>query len=726
MKRRIQFLAGSVLVTLLAMVISGCFTDSDEPSFSNPFDPALGEDLPVPESVTITVGDNMASLSWELPGDETAEEYAIFRRRLGLDGEIDERLIDQVSVREYTDNTVRNGHFYAYQIAAGVGGQFGGRTEEILVEPGLFTFAINNDSEYTNTREVTVRYLTAKVEAIRFSENAETFTGSWQTATGTSLWTLSPGDTLKTLYAQFRLEDGSESVPVSDSITLDTRAAIESVAFDGETTRSPGDTIHFTIVTGEANGTAVVNVSNVFSTVPLFDDGTNGDTEANDGIYERDLIIPAATAVSQKEVYGGFIDFAGNSATGITAPRLLTVQKSPAAIVLLDPLVSEPPDSPAVTIRWELSQEEEFNAYRVFRSETTPVTVSDRLVTTHTSQSSVEYIDHDVCEGLTYYYRVYVQNDFGMETGSNTIEVLVENLRPPEAVTVRNPSASSSSQIALEWGSSDDLDFKWYRVYRNQTGAVSDADLLIAEIGDVNLVYFDDSELTENTVYYYRVYVVDQGGLVTRSNEVDERTENEAPAAVNLKTPNATSTTRIALEWGISTAVDFSSYQIYRNETGAVSEDDFLVAEITNINTIFLDDSALTENTEYFYRVYTIDQSELSARSNEVSAQTQNEAPPAVTMNEGSGITSTRVTLSWTESTIHDFAKYILYRDEISTVTTSSTKVVEMDDLTFISFQDTELESSTRYYYRVFVIDDARESEATGSNTISIETATSP
>jgi|GEM_PF-280858 len=726
MKRRIKYWVGSALVVLTAALVSGCFTDTEQPSFDNPYDPLGGKDLPVPESVSITVGDNQIKLAWDLPEGETAEEYAIFRRRTGVDGETNERLIERVSALEYTDHSVRNGRYYAYRIAAGVAGQFGGRTEEIEVTPGLFTIIMEHDSEFTRQREVTVRYLVPNAEAIRFTEEAGTFTAPWQVASGQTLWTLSPGDGEKTVYAQFRLDDGSESMPVFDTIELDTKAAIESVTFDGEPVRAPGDVIHFTIAAGETNGAAQINVTGVFSSVPLFDDGSNGDAVADDGVYERDLTIPAATAISQKEVRGSFVDEAGNSATNVTAPRLLTVQKSPDSVELLDPLVSEPPDSPTVTLRWSLSQDDAFNSYRIFRSDTTPVETSDRLIRTHTNQASLEYTDTEIAESETYFYRVFVQNDFGMETGSNTIEIAIENLRPPDAVTMRNPTATSASQISLEWSKNQDLDFKSYRVYRNGAGAVSDTDLLILETDDVNQTFVDDTGLTENTTYYYRVYTVDQGGLSTRSNEVNQRTENEAPTAVNLRTPNAMSTSRIALEWSISSDLDFAAYRVYRNETGAVSESDNLISEISDINTIFLDDSALAENTEYFYRVYTIDQSDLSTRSNEVSATTKNEAPPAVVMNAATGVDSTRVTLSWTASTAHDFGKYLLYRDEISTVTTSSTKVVEMDDATFTSFQNTDLSPGTQYYFRVFVIDDAREAETTGSNTITVTTTESP
>jgi fibronectin type 3 domain-containing protein len=287
-------------------------------------------------------------------------------------------------------------------------------------------------------------------------------------------------------------------------------------------------------------------------------------------------------------------------------------------------VVAEPPDEPAVTLRWTLSSEEDFSAYRIYRAESAPVDSADELVGRVTSANALEFDDTDVIEGQTYYYRVYVQDSFGRESGSNTVQAVVVNARPPQAITLREPNATSTSRIALDWNESQDLDFLAYRLYRNTAGAVSDGDPLLAEIPDVAAITWDDAGLRENTTYYYRVYVVDAGGLTTRSNEVEARTKNEAP--------------------------------------------------------------------------------------------------PAVTMNAAASIDTTAATLSWGQSQAHDFAFYRLYRDEIPTVTTGSTQVVELDQATFTSFRDTELETGTRYYYRVFVVDDADDEQETGSNTITLQT----
>ncbi|MCK4414026.1 MAG: fibronectin type III domain-containing protein [Candidatus Eisenbacteria sp.] len=624
MRRRHEWPIGVLAFALLAGIVSGCSTDTEEPSFSNPFDPALGADRPAPDSVAVAVGDGVVRLSWTPPAGAEADEYALFRARTDLGNEEDERLLDRVTATTYADARVQNGGTYAYRIATGRDGRFGPRSDEVSASPGLFSILLQNDTPLTRSRSITVSYSVVGAQAVRLSEDPDLFTAPWHSLSGSIPWTLSAGDATKTVYARFRFWDGSESIPVFDSIVLDTKAVISGFGFTGTNARQPGETIHFQMVTGETNGTAQVTVAGVFDRVTLLDDGTHGDATAADGTYERDLVIPAAATVHDAEAVAAFTDEAGNAAAPLTATELLTIRSAPEPVTLFDALVAEPPSAPSVTLRWERAQPTSFAAYRLFRSESAAVDSTDELVYAGPSIATVEFVDTDVVEGLTYAYRLYLQDTFAYQSGSNAVQVTIANLRPPDSVTLHSSGSASTDRIALDWSEATDRDFQAYQIYRNTEGAVSDADPMRIQIDDVNQTYWDDTGLQENTTYYYRVYTRDQGGLAARSNEIEATSANEPPAAVTLE--------------------------------------------------------------------------------------------------EAAAVDSTAATLTWTASNAHDFACYRLYRDEIATVTTASTLVVEIDTASATSFRDTELEPETRFHYRVFVIDDADEPGSTGSNTITLVT----
>jgi len=626
MNRRMGIWGGLLFVgAWIGCGLAGCGTDTEEPSFLNPYDPVRGDDIPVPDSLGATIGDQRVTLQWRLPDGATVEEYAVFRRIVdGEDAEEHEALLATTAESEFTDHGVRNSRTYAYSVAAGRDGRFGHRTAELEAQPGLYLVRIADEDQLTAERQVAVEFVAPGAVAVQLAEATEALTGVWRPLADVLTWTLSAGDGEKTLYARFRLADGAQTLPVGDSIRLDTRSEIRALAFDGDPVRAPGTTLHVRLDAGEPHGTATVEVSGVLETTVLFDDGSGGDAIAFDGVYERDVMLRAAAEAVDAAVIGRFTDEAGNIAASLTAARLLTVASAPTPVELLAAQLDEPPDAPGVTLQWTLSQEQQFTSYRLFRGATAPVDSSDRLVTTITRSTTLEHQDGDVVEGETYYYRIYVQDRVGLERGSNTLAVAVPNVRPPAAVSLQTPSAMNETAIALEWSMSGDGDFAAYRLYRDEEGAVTSDDTLVAEITDVEQTFYDDTGRRENTRYYYRIYVLDRAGLVARGNEVE--------------------------------------------------------------------------------------------------ATTANAPPPAVTLAAATEVDSSAATLSWSMSDAHDFAAYRLYRDEIPTVTTAATQVAELDDAEFVTFRDTGLTPGRHYYYRVFVVDDAADAALAGSNTISVET----
>ena len=125
-------------------------------------------------------------------------------------------------------------------------------------------------------------------------------------------------------------------------------------------------------------------------------------------------------------------------------------------------------------------------------------------------------------------------------------------------------------------------------------------------------------------------------------------------------------------------------------------------------------------------QVYVSDTAGLFARSNEEEARTANDEPPAVGMEAATAVNDTSAVLTRSESDAHDFESYRLYRSLSPAVSTASTFVAQINEADGTSYVDTNLAESTRYYYRVFVRDDAPTPELTGSNIIDFTTQATP
>ena len=612
-----------VLLVTFASLVGACFEDPQPPSYDNPFDPRNGQGLPIPDSLVVYVGNNAVRLLWGLPEGESADEFAVFRQR--LDVTEDEQLLTRVRTRSFLDSGVRNGRTYAYRIAAGRDGRFGTRSQTIEARPGAFSIVINDDAPKTRSRTVTITLTATSGDAVRlYADPDSAASAPWRRATATLGWSLEPGDGDKTVYGVLRLLDGSETLPAFDTIVLDTRATIDSVGFEGQSTRRPGELLHFFLDAGEPGGTASIEVSGLFSALALFDDGGHGDRTAGDGVYERDYTIPSGRSVVNATVTGQFADDIGNVAASRIADRPISVVVSPTPVTLVKPaLLAVPPAAAAVTVRWTQAEATEFSAYQVFRSETAGVDSSSRQIRSEPTRNTLQYTDTDVVEGRQYYYRVYVLATTGMQSGSDTVCVLVDNVRPPNPVTLDPAGSVGTARLSLRWSRATERDFRAYRVYRNETGVVGESDSLLAEITAVDRTFWDELGLQDDTTYYYRVFVEDTALLTSRSNEIEATTENEPPADVTLF--EATDVTSIAatLSWEASTDRSFALYRLYRAETRPVSTASTLVVELDDIADTSYRDTVIDPGMIYYYRLFVVDQDEaVSEGSNTITVQT--------------------------------------------------------------------------------------------------------
>lgn len=634
-----RFSVGTIRIVLLTAALltggTGCGSDDEGPEFGNPLDPVNRPDLPIPTTVVAAAGSDRVRISWEIPAGSSVDEFAIFRRRVDEAGLTIEKqsLVGRTTVRFFEDTRVRNGLRYVYNVASGERGTFGGRSVDAAAAPALFTLVLNDDAPATRDRLLAVQFVAPTgTEAAQLFESATPPPTDldpgvpWRPLGQGTTWTLSPGDGLRRVYARFRLPDGSISLPVADDIRLDTSARISEFTFDGAATRPPGDPIHFRLVAGEPGGTASVEVAGLFLIVALFDDGTNGDPLAGDGIYEVDTRVPGGQTILGSVVIGRFTDELGNVALAAEADRRLSVQVVPDAVSLSPPSPALPPAPAGVLLEWAVSPAADFAAYRVSRSEIGAADPAPRTLTLITLRGQAQYLDNAVQEGVTYSYQVAVVSNGALEGVPSAATVTVPNLRPPGAVTLQPADGVSTSRALIRWTRSVDLDFAAYRLYRSRNGAVDESATLVRTLTSPDATSTLDDALEENSSYHYRIFVVDRGGFVSGSNEILVRTQNLAPPPVLINPATAITATGVTISWGASDIADFRAYRLYRSETPNVTTAATLIKEVEERSGTSFRDTTVRGATTFYYRVYVVDNGidpgPLSSGSNTISVTT--------------------------------------------------------------------------------------------------------
>ncbi len=715
-KRVSKFIFFSIVFTFI-IILNVCdkqHTDLLLPSETSYFS--------APHNIIATIGDTKVILTWTMASDSGVAAYYIFRK----DSTTQADLVDSTMNKEYTDSSVVNGHLYIYQISAvDSNGYEGKRSSEIIARPSVYDIIIEDGKKFTNNQTVSLK-LTANVNTLymMIANDSSFNNAAWEMYSPFKSWSLTPNDGVKHVYVKFRDSEGNiNQRPVHSTIQLDTRASISSITENSDgNVLAPGHVIHFSLDAGEPNGTATIDISDKKFNIRLYDDGMNGDETALDGIYELDYTIPSGLKVANGIITGHFTDRAGNIADAITAPGRISIQSDPGSVILFISVQSGS-GTQALELYWSESNEDDFSTYRLFRSTSSGVDTSSKLLTTIFDKSNTSYTDSDVNANDTYYYRLFVFDRFGLVKGSNQVSGNVESNTPPTSVRLFSPSPGQDdplTSLELTWTKNNDSDFHSYQIYQSTENSVDTTNQLLAIITDQNRTQFVATKLAENQEYFYCIYVYDIQGMPAKSNEVSGKTGiNQPPSVVTLfsVSPVANSLTSLKLNWSKNEDDDFAAYQIYRSLTAGVDSTTSVVATITNQSMISYEDTGLKEDTEYFYRIFVYNTRGLFSKSNEKSGQTNSNIPPQrVTLYPIVALQDDlhAVHLNWSENTESDFSKYKIYRSTNPSVDSTSFLVKVITNQQTNEFEDTGLAEATTYYYRIYVYDEG--GLGTGSN----------
>jgi fibronectin type 3 domain-containing protein len=614
---------GAALIVILFVVVGlvGLLSSCGRklPSLSS--DVGLSELPPTPQNLTALVGDRTVKLSWEV-SDSSVWRFRIYRSD---SSNAEPELVDSSAAMEFSDEGLVNGTSYLYQISSVDSSGFEGyRSRRVEATPDAYGVLIENGREYVNDNSVTLNLIAPLGTGHLMLSNDSNFTGGvWSNFTYTQSWYLTTGDGEKRVYAKFRDPQGNPTLSYyNDSVILDTKAAILRVTENsGGAILQLGDTLHLLLESGETEGEAAADIGELVTGIILNDDGTFGDSEAGDGIYEYDYVIPAGLEAEVEPVVGHFTDRAGNLASDLTSTGTVTIRMPPQAVFLFEPYA--PLESRGVVIlHWSRSNDEQFAFYSIYSSITSGVDRSDTHVSSINDPSVTTYTDSNLVEDIYYHYVVYVFDNYSLYSVSNEDSARTGRDQPPDPSVLYQPYGENWWTLNVSWSRNQDHDFAHYRLYRARQSDLSDS-LLIKTFAERESTSFKDTTLLADSTYYYRVITYDQGGLSAASSIVSANTlENEPPQASILLTPQPVNSDSLKLIWSLNDENDFKSYRLYRldsGDTASVGDDDLLLLIETNQQSGEYTDPDLTKGQAYSYRVYTHDRGGLKSASNAVS-----------------------------------------------------------------------------------------------------------
>lgn len=392
-----------------------------------------------------------------------------------------------------------------------------------------------------------------------------------------------------------------------------------------------------------------------------------------------------------------------SATTPTTAPASVTATSSGTSVINLS---------------WTASPGTAQISYTVYRSTTSGYGYSQVLNGTCGTiilSPTVSCADTDVQPGTKYYYVITATTAGGVST--NSVEANATTITtPPASVTAM---ATSASSVTLTWTASPGGAAVSYSILRSPTGGGINFAAVSAgtcQSALVNTFTCTDTSVTAGNSYYYVVIATTAGGSSSSSTEANAVTPTAAPTGL---VATALDTTSANLTWNVSPGSASILYKVYRaNVAGGPYE---VVSACSNIAVNNCAESSLLAGTTYYYVVTSVTAGGESAYSAQTQVTTYTNPP---TLNAGTALSSTSVSLNWTTSPGTASITYNILRSTVSggpyaAIPTGGCSA----SLSLTACTDTNAVAGTTYYYVVTASTSAGVS--INSNEINVSTIAS-
>ena len=301
-------------------------------------------------------------------------------------------------------------------------------------------------------------------------------------------------------------------------------------------------------------------------------------------------------------------------------------------------------------------------------------------------------------DGQTYYIVVTAVNSAGESAISN--EASAEPVAAVPGVPTGVTATPNNQQVTLTWNAVPGA--VTYNVYYSTDPNVTTANG--TEVPGLTSPTYTLTGLTNGVTYYFIVVAVNTGGTSPAASG--------AVSAVPVLLPPdnlaaAPSNGNVALTW--TAALGAASYNVYYSTTTGVTTANG--TKISGVTATSFNQTGLTNDTTYYYIVTTVDGTQESVPTSQVSATP--EAPPPAPTGLTAIAGNTMVGLTWAPAA--HAASYNVYYSAVSGVTPANGTQVNVPAGT--SFTVTGLTNQTPYYFIVTGVDVGGESPASAQVT---------
>lgn len=349
---------------------------------------------------------------------------------------------------------------------------------------------VNQGQTYTNQRQVSLEV--GYIDAVQMALSEGLIQQPKEDFAGNISFTLSEGDGEKTVQADLWDAQGQPLPSLTDSIILDTQLSVSSftvTAVKGAAS-TKGDNLLVSLDIGEPDADTRVSLPGIAENMPLLDNGTGGDSIANDGIYQRSISISSPVDLNAAATVS-IIDRAGNTLTAVSDSNLV---------------LNIPPTILNLQVSSNVAEGSMSISFSTDEPTTSSIQYGDaftNLNSTLAISSALKYNHEVALSGLPgnqlTYFRLVAQDAIGNETSVQS----KGKLAPPAPENIS--AQAGDAEVGLIWDEVTTEGVVGYFVYRSE----NDSAFIRVNSSPIEDPYYLDSFVANDNRYRYRVTATD-------------------------------------------------------------------------------------------------------------------------------------------------------------------------------------------------------------------------
>jgi uncharacterized protein len=332
-------------------------------------------------------------------------------------------------------------------------------------------------------------------------------------------------------------------------------------------------------------------------------------------------------------------------------------------------------------ISWDRYPSEEFDGYKVYRALSSNGPFKDE-VTRISGKDTLEYLDKNLGDATSYWYRLSVFRTSGGESGLSD-PVLAVTRELPMAPVGLTAAEGLPRKGVIRWKSEakPEDELVKYFVFRTE-GRADSPFVKTAEVSSAIYEYVDnDPPLKDKTQYFYKVRAVNSGDAQSLDSATVSLTTKAAPEVPSGVSAVSGETRQVTIVWTKNSEPDIKAYRVAIKRAGG--SEFTKLAEVSEARYV---DSGLNVDEEHSYQVQAVDRDGLESPPSPVVTARTRPLPSRITglrLSDPAG----RV-ISWQAGTGQGTRTYNIYKasflgnsQKLATVTTAEWKCSESGKL---------------------------------------------